>query len=64
MAVITFNVDKNGTCDSICVLAEKTDAIRFVQDNTTTTSSGEKFLAGKIFVNGPTDVCIIRGERK
>jgi hypothetical protein len=64
MAVITFDVDKKGTCNSICVLAENTDVIRFVQDNTTTTSSGDEYLSGKMFINGATEVCIIRGERK
>lgn len=64
MAVITFNLNKDNICESICVLAEKTDVIRFAQDNTTTTSSGEKYLAGKVFINGETEVCIIRGERK
>lgn len=64
MAVITFNLDKNDVCSSICVLAEKTDIIRFAQDNTTTTSSGDKYLSGKMFINGETEVCIVRGERK
>lgn len=64
MAVITFNVDKKDVCESVCVLAENTDVIRFVQDNITTTSSGDKYLSGKMFINGETEVCIIRGERK
>lgn len=59
MAVITFDVNKN----SISVLVEKTDAIHTKDDNVLTVGSASQDTAGKIYVNGAVQLCMVRGER-
>lgn len=59
MAVFTFDIEKN----SISILLEKTDIVRYIENNIITTGEGEDYFTGKVFINGELPVCIIRGER-
>ena len=60
MAVIVFDYDKN----SVSVLVEKTDVIHDKKGNETVISSAKNISAGKVFVNGNINLCMIRGERE
>lgn len=59
MAVITFDIEK----DSVSVLVEKTDAVYTKDGNIITVGRASQDVAGKIYVNGEIQLCMVRGER-
>lgn len=61
MAVITFDDEKN----EVSILLEKTDIVHVRDDNanTITITKGSKFALGRVLVNGPVKLCVVRGER-
>ena len=60
MAVIVFDTNN----DTVTVLVEGTDSIHVIEDNTTNISGGRNYAAGKVFINGSTELCMVRGERE
>lgn len=59
MAVITFDNENN----NITILVEKPDVICIKDDNGTLRKCGVHYSAGTVFINGNTELCMIRGER-
>lgn len=59
MAVITFDEEKN----SVTVLVEKMDSLRFHRDDVTEVCNAGQYTSGFMFCNGEVKLCAIRGER-
>ena len=59
MAIINFDIDKQ----KIYIIVERQDTIRTVEEKTVETTQGGQYDIGKVFIDGPLEVCVIRGER-
>ena len=60
MAVITIDERSN----RVTILIEKRDQVRAVEDDTTIIRSALQFGIGSLLMSGPTNICMIRGERE
>lgn len=60
MAVISVDEQNN----RVTILIEKRDQVRDVQGDTTIIRSASQYGIGSLLMSGPTNICMIRGERE
>lgn len=60
MAVISVDEQNN----RVTILIEKRDQVRDVQGDTTIIRSASQYGTGSLLMSGPTNICMIRGERE